>query len=298
LIPVTIRQLTYFVAVAEHGGTAQAAQALNVSQPAISLAIKQLEETLGQSLFVRRHAHGLILTALGRQKLSEARFLLTQTNAWATSPEGGRHEGWVDIGCFVTLGPSHMPSIIRRFRQELPGIHVRLREANIEQLHDLLETGSVEVALMYDLNLARGVNLEAVGELRPHVLVSADHHLATRARVSLREIAEHPFILINLPHSREYFLSLFRLVGITPSVVMETQSLEMVRGMVANGQGVSLLVTRPHSEMSYDGRRLVSLEIEEAVPAQKVVIATSRQYPMTWMAHAFVRHVREHFSLL
>lgn len=298
MIPLTLRQLTYFVAVAEHGGTSQAAEILNVSQPAVSLAIKQLEETLGQALFVRRHAQGLTLTAFGRQKLSEARFLLAQANAWVASPDGSRHHGWIDVGCFVTLGPHHMPSIIRRFGQEHPGIHVRLHEADIQQLHDLVENGSIEVALMYDLNLARSARLETVGELRPHVLVGADHPLAGREQVSLRDIAEQPFILINLPHSRDYFLSLFRLAGVTPSVIMETQSLEMVRGMVANGHGVSLLVTKPHAGTSYDGRRLVTLELTDPVPPQKVVIATSPNYPLTWMAQSFVRHVREHFASL
>jgi DNA-binding transcriptional LysR family regulator len=62
LIPFTLRQLQYFVSAAEHGGTAQAATAMNVSQPSVSMAIKQLEEALGESLFVRQHAQGLVLS--------------------------------------------------------------------------------------------------------------------------------------------------------------------------------------------------------------------------------------------
>jgi DNA-binding transcriptional LysR family regulator len=297
LIQITLRQLTYFVAAAEHGGTAQAAHALNVSQPAVSIAIRQLEEALGQALFVRRHAQGLVLTPVGRTKLSEARALLAQTSAWAASPQGGNgRETWLDVGCFVTLGPSHMPAIIRRFRQKNPGVQVRLREADLEELHHFVENGSIEVALMYDLDLGRRGNLETVGELRPHAVVDADHPLAGRGSVSLRELAEHPLILISLPHSREYFLSLFRMAGVTPSIAMETQSLEMVRGMVANGHGVSLLVTRPHLRISYDARSLVTLEINDSVPPQKVVIATPRLFPVTWMAEAFIQCIREHFS--
>jgi DNA-binding transcriptional LysR family regulator len=298
LIPFTLRQLQYFVSAAEHGGTAQAATAMNVSQPSVSMAIKQLEEALGESLFVRQHAQGLVLTPAGRAKLAEARSLLSQSKAWIASPAGmnGR-DAWIDVGCFVTLGPSHLPAIIRCFRQHNPGVQVRLREANVEQLHHLIDNGSIEVALTYDLGLGRSGNMEVVGYLKPHALVGSDHPLATRRSVSLKEIAENPLILIGLPHSREYFLGLFRSAGITPNVAMETQSLEMVRGMVANGHGVSVLVTKPSPQVSYDGRPLVSLEISETVPPQKVVVITPRHFPVTWMAEAFIQSIRQHFSI-
>ncbi|MBM1175270.1 LysR family transcriptional regulator [Microvirga arabica] len=297
MIPFTLRQLQYFVSAVEHGGTAQAAHALNVSQPSVSMAIKQLEETLGEVLFVRHHAKGLVLTPAGKSKLAEARSLLSQSKAWIASPNGmnGR-DAWIDVGCLITLGPSHVPAIIRRFRQHNPGVQVRLHEANVEQLHHLIDNGSIEVALTYDLDLGRSGNMEVVGHLKPYALVSSDHPWATRRTVSLREIAENPLILINLPYSREYFLSLFRLVGVTPIIAMETQSLEMVRGMVANGHGISVLVTNPYPQVSYDGRPLVSLEIAEMVPPQKVVVITPRQFPVTWMAEAFIQSIREHFS--
>jgi DNA-binding transcriptional LysR family regulator len=66
--------------------------------------------------------------------------------------------------------------------------------------------------------------------------------------------------------------------------------------MVANGHGVSVLVTKPSPQVSYDGRPLVSLEISETVPPQKVVVITPRHFSVTWMAEAFIQSIRQHFS--
>ena len=80
-------------------------------------------------------------------------------------------------------------------------------------------------------------------------------------------------MLINLPHSREYFLSLFRSAGVTPRIVCESTSLETVRGLVANGLGVSLLTTRPVNDRSQDGKRLACRRLRGRLAVQSVVLA-------------------------
>ncbi|MDZ5450190.1 LysR family transcriptional regulator [Labrys sp. ZIDIC5] len=294
---ITVRQLSYFVAAAEHEGTAQAARALHVSQPAISVAIRQLEERIGQPLFVRRHAQGLVLTQAGRDKLAEARSILSQINAWSASPgvSSGR-QTFLDVGCLATLGPLHLPPIIRAFRQSHPHVEVRMREGDIEELHRLVDNGLIEVALLYDLDLGRAGATETVAEFQPYVLVPAGHPLAGKRRARLRDVAAWPLILINLPHSRDYFLALFRQAGVVPTLGMEARTIDMVRGLVANGLGIALLTTRSRSGVSEDGLPLAIVELEDPLPPQKAAIITPRQFPITWMASAFIDHVRAHFG--
>ena len=88
MINISLRQLEYFVAAAQHGGAARAAHALNVSQPSISKAIADLEVLWNEVLFVRRHARGLELTAAGRVRQREAQMLLEKARAL----EGPRRE--------------------------------------------------------------------------------------------------------------------------------------------------------------------------------------------------------------
>lgn len=296
---ITLRHLSYFVAAAEHQGTAQAARALNVSQPSISVAIKQLEELVGQPLFVRRHAQGLTLTQAGLGKLAEARSIISQVGAWVASPVGSTgQEAWIEVGCLTTLGPVHLPPIIRQFHQLYPGVRVRLREGDLEELHRLIDNGLIEVALMYNLDLGRSGNFETLVEIKPHILVGAEHPFYRRQSVALSEVVEHPLILISLPHSRDYFLNIFRQARLMPKIAMEVQTIEMLRGLVANGQGIAMVTTRSKSDVSGDGLPLAIVEITEEIPRQQVVIVTPRQFPLTWMATAFIETVRRYFSEL
>src|SRR5262245_31829156 len=113
MIQFTLRQLTYFVATAEAGSTLRAAESLHVSQPAVSVAIGQLEAIFGQKLFVRRHAQGVDLTPFGQRKLVEVRHLLAHANAVTGEGEGGALTGDLEIGVFTTLAPVLAPVLLR-----------------------------------------------------------------------------------------------------------------------------------------------------------------------------------------
>lgn len=276
MINLSLRQLEYFVAAAQHGGAARAAHALSVSQPSISKAIADLESLWDEALFVRRHARGLDLTAAGRQRQREAQALLEK----ARSLEGPRREeeaGLLRVGCLSTLAPRYLPDILVRMRDRHPQVEVEVHEADTETLVQRLERAALDTALLYDLGLARAVRLEAVTSFVPYALLPAGHALAARSSLSLTTLAQEPFILINLPHSREYFLSLFRHAGVTPRIAYETPSIEMVRSLVANGLGVSLLTTRPVRDWSYDGKRVVCRRLRGPLTAQSVVLATPGQ---------------------
>lgn len=297
MIHCTLRQLEYFAAAARHGGAARAAAALHVSQPSISKAIAELEALWGQKLFVRLPARGLELTPAGAQRQRQVRTLLAQAEALSAPPQQGTMSALLRVGCLSTLGPRYVPAILARLADEFPGIEVRLEESDTEALLARLERGALDLALMYDLGLARKVRLEPIAELWPYALLPARHALARRASVSLADLAREPFVLIDLPGSREYFLSLFRAVGAAPRVVRETGSLEMVRGMVANGLGVAALTTRPVLDVAEDGRRLVTRRLRAPLRPQSVVLAQPRDgCPQPDAAAAFARAARSVFA--
>jgi DNA-binding transcriptional LysR family regulator len=273
LINISLRQLEYFVAAAQHGGAARAAHALSVSQPSISKAIADLELLWDEVLFVRRHARGLDLTAAGRQRQREAQVLLDKARAL----EGPRREeeaGLLRVGCLSTLAPRYLPEILVRMRAKHPQVEIEVHEADTETLVQQLERGALDTALLYDLGLARAVRLEAVTSFVPYALLPAGHALAGRSSLALSTLAQEPFVLINLPHSREYFLSLFRQARVAPRIAYETPSIEMVRSLVANGLGVSLLTTRPARDWSYDGKRIACRRLRGPLAPQSVVLAT------------------------
>ena len=296
MIHFSLRQLEYLVAAAQHGGAARAAQALHVSQPSISKAIGELEALWDERLFVRLHARGLELTAAGAARVRQARAVLRQAES-LLAPRAVALEGRLRVGCLSTLGPRYLPDILSRLRTAHPAIEVELVEGDIESLTRQLERGSLDVALLYDLGLARGVRLEPVAELRPYALLPWGHALARQPRLRLAELAREPLILISLPHSRDYFLSLFRAAGVTPRIAHESPSMEMVRTLVANGLGVSLLTTRPARDTGYDGKRIACRALLGPLQAQSVVLAypaDEDQQPA--LAQALAQAVRASFS--
>ena len=298
MIHFSLRQLEYLVAAAHHGGAARAAQALHVSQPSISKAISELEALWGERLFVRLHARGLEVTAAGAARVRQARAVLRQAQA-LLAPRAVALQGLLRVGCLSTLGPRYLPDILSRLRAAHPEIEVQLVEGDTESLTRQLERGALDVALLYDLGLARSVRLVPVADLQPYALLPWGHALTRQTRLKLVDLAREPLILIGLPHSRDYFLSLFRAEGVTPHIAFESPSMEMVRTLVANGLGVSLLTTRPARDISYDGKRLACRELQGNLQPQAVVLAypfDDDQQPA--LTQVFTQTVNASFSKL
>lgn len=273
MIHFSLRQMEYFDAAARFGGAAAAAKALQVSQPSISKAIAELESLWGEQLFVRLHARGLELTAAGALRAKQAHALLRQAQA-LTAPRALALTGKLRMGCLSTLGARYLPGILARMQAEYPGIQVEVEEGDTETLTRQIERGALDTALMYDLGLARQVRLQPVAELWPYALLPHGHALAAKTSLRLADLAPEPLVLINLPHSRAYFLSLFHAAGLSPQIAFESASMEMVRTLVANGLGVSLLTTRPVRDVAYDGKKLACRALRGTLRPQVVVLAS------------------------
>lgn len=292
-ISITTRHLRALLAVAEAGSTAGAARSLHLSQPSVSVAVQELEAILGQALFQRLPARGLVPTAFGLRKLAEARALASALSAFeAGDGQVGAPAGHVAFGYFSTLGPQYVPAVLRRMAAAYPKVSVSIHEGDLGELNRLLAAGRIELALTYDVELGAGIAAEAVGELRPYALLPARHALAARAAVTVADLAAEPFILVDLPLSREFLLSPFRAAGIEPRVAYRAPSLEMVFGLVANGLGVSLLVTRREGDLAYDGRRVVRRPLEGSAMRQGVVIARAEGIAPTAPARALAECIR------
>src|SRR5438309_1525246 len=122
---LTLTQLRYLVAVARHGSVTAAARMLNVSQPSISVAIDNVEETLGQKLFVRQRGSGISLTSFGRAALAKAKQVLAEADELAGL--GSRDAdvgGELVLGCFEDLAPYFAPALIRSFSARCPAVTV------------------------------------------------------------------------------------------------------------------------------------------------------------------------------
>jgi len=118
-------------------------------------------------------------------------------------------------------------------------------------------------------------------------VLPADHRLARRRKVGLADLAAEPLVLLALPRSREYFLSLFHALGLAPAIAYETPSHEMLRGLVANGYGCALMHSRPDSDQAPDGKRLAYRALADPVRPERLGLARVARNRPTRMAEAF-----------
>lgn len=289
MLRYTLRQLEYALAVHDRGSVGQAAAAFGVAQPSVSAAIAKLEDQIGLQLFIRRHAQGVTATPQGARFLAEARSLVNQANDLQRFSEsaGGAMEGALAIGSFMTLAPAFAPRIIAGFRALYPGVRLGLDEGTQEVLLDGLRTGRHDLALLYSVDLPADIGALELARLRPYLLLPASHRLAGRKRLMLADLAKEPLVLLDVQPSRTYFLGVLAEAGIAPRIAFSSPSLEVVRGLVAQGLGYSILITRPDGDRSYDGGPLVAKPIAGSVEPGVIVLASLRQVRKTRLVTAF-----------
>lgn len=288
----SLRQLEYFIAAGETGSVTLASERVHISQPSISTAISHLERELGVQLFIRHHAQGLSLTPAGRDLLREAKVLIGQAeNLYSVACDAGDEvRGRLSLGCMVTLAPMLAPELSQSFAAAYPSAAVRNVEGDQEQMLSGLRRSEIDAAITYDLQMPGDIAFVPLVSLPPHVLLGGTHKFAAASVLALRDLASEPLILLDLPLSREYFLGLFLKEGLQPTIAARSPHQEVVRTMVANGQGYGLFNVRPRSEQAMDGRPLVRVRLSGAHHPMTIGIATLKQLTKSRLVAAFERH--------
>ncbi|MER9404298.1 LysR family transcriptional regulator [Mesorhizobium caraganae] len=294
---LTLTQLRYLVAVARHGSVTAAARMLNVSQPSISVAIDNVEATLGQKLFVRQRGSGIALTSFGRGAVAKAKQVLAEADELVgLGTRDADVGGELVLGCFEDLAPYFAPVLIRAFSQRCPAVAVIVRDETFETLGRRLGDSAIDLGLTYDLGLPSHFARILLHELRPHALLPQGHALASQASVSLAELATHPLVTTDQPHSWQHMLDLFLSRGLSPVSQSTTSSFELQRSMVANGFGVAVSYTRPYGDRSYDGLPLVCKPLSDPLPMQRIILTHDTRQRLSKAELAFIEVAKEWFA--
>ena len=290
-IRFTFRQLEYMVAVGDAGTIALASQRINVSSPSISAAISQLEEEFGIQLFVRHHARGLSLTPGGRRLFNEARRILETAGALndLANDISETARGPIAIGTIVTVAPLLSAAMRRSFEQAFPDASVSLREGNQIELLRMIGRAEIDVALSYDLEIPNDVHFEPLATLPPIAILPADHPLAQREGLSRHDLREEAYILLDLPISRDYFLSLFQREGLKPKIVERTTQMTEQCTHLFEMTGVKILPLETIIKTSLN--HFLVIEVGVVTP-RFVTHAHSKE----WLLHSFKLNRQELYS--
>ena len=200
------------------------------------------------------------------------------------------------IGSFHTFGPYVVPAVLDGLVRAGRAVDLRLLEGDQRRITEGLRSGEIEVALLFDLDLRDDVDVERIGVMHPYVLLPEGHPLSVFPAISLAQLSAEPLVLLDAPPGDRYFLSLFEAQGVSPRIGYRTRSFEMARGLVGHGLGYSILVTKPASDMTYDGHALVTRPLDRDVPASHVSLAYRRNSTRSAVAEAFAVECRKYFA--
>jgi DNA-binding transcriptional LysR family regulator len=255
----TLRQLQYFIAVAEQGSVTRAAQNLSISQSSITEAVKELETDLGVELF-ERHPRGLHITHNGHQFLRHATKILADVSdaRRSFSQEREARGGKLNLGVTSLVAGYVLSDLLARYRRACPGVDVSAIEDNGSYLEHLLVGGELDVAVMVISNLRDRMALQAeIIETSPYRLwLPLGHPLVSADIISVADIAREPLIMLTVDEIEENTGKLLTALGARPHVAFRTRSVEAVRSLVATGAGIALLPDLVYRPWSLDGDRI------------------------------------------
>lgn len=242
-----LRHLRYFVMAAEEANISRAAARLNVSQPAVSRQIKDLEEEFGVVLF-EREPSGLRLTRAGESALAHAREILRQSSVMVESMEAlakRSHFVSIKVGFLPTALPGFLAEGMRKFNRAYRDVCVQIFEMTPSEQEVALRNGEIDVALIGDPSqeVRREFEIETVRKTEMAIVVPDDHRLAGRKALDLAELGEETFLSLSEKHfpSRPKLLAdLFSRAGIDPEVSIRANGLSELLGLVGGGAGVAV----------------------------------------------------------
>ncbi|MEW9808546.1 LysR substrate-binding domain-containing protein [Mesorhizobium marinum] len=287
----TIRQLQYFVAVAERGTVSGAAQHLSISQSAVTEAIKDLESDLGVSLF-DRHPRGLNVTHKGHQFLRHATKILADVSDARRTFFSDREvtTGRLQLGVTSLVAGYVLSDLLARYRRAHPAVEISAIEDDGDYLEHLLVGGKLDIAVMVTSNLRDRMALQSeILEVSAYRLwLPMGHSLASAEIINLADVATEPLIMLTVDEIEENTGKLLAALGTRPHVAFRTRSVEAVRSLVATGAGVALLPDLVYRPWSLEGDRIESRDISGALPVVQVGMVWRRGSGLPQAARDFI----------
>jgi DNA-binding transcriptional LysR family regulator len=289
-LAITLKQLDYFIATADSGQVSNAAVELNISQSAVTAAIKALEVELGARLFDRTHS-GVRLTMEGARFLDHARVITGAVAAAVHSPlrQGKGLAGRLKLGMTYTVVGYFMSKYYARFRKTYPQIEVEATELPRDALEQGVVNGEIDMAVMLVSNLERVTEIdhELLVRSRRRLWMPADHHLLSKPAITLADVAAEDYIFLTVDEAKTTASRYWESAGLSPRTVLVTSSVEAVRSLVAAGMGVTVLSDMVYRPWSLEGQRIEVRALDDKVPSMDVGLAWARGREIMPQAAAF-----------
>ena len=287
-----LKQLEYFVRIAELGSYTRASDTLAVAQPALSRQIRLLEVELRQHLFVR-NGRGVVTTEAGKLLLEHARGVLHQVDR-AREELGlirGALAGRVAVGLPPTLSKILTVPLSRAFQARMPEARLSISEGFSVTMKDSLIAGRLDIALLYNTTNVPGIDTQVLLEEELFLVGPGDRKLG-RKPIKLADIAEKPLVIPTRPHAIRMLVETeLANIGCRPTIALEIDSVAAILDLVLDGAGFAVLssnaVTISGNMSAFSVRPITAPQLHS-----KLSVAVSSQRPTTLTQQAMLALVR------
>ncbi len=269
---ITLRQIKYFIAVAETGKIAAAAGMLNISPSSVTESIKELERIVGVSL-VTRHRRGINLTFDGYRFLKHCYHINASVAdaGFAMKNSYTEIKGTLQLGTTITVSGYFLASVLARFKRTFPLVDVQLVEYPRGTIEYQLMEGKLDLGLLLVSNVKNN-NLvsETLVQSKRRLWTSVNHLLGNKEKITFKDIAKEPYIQLMIDEAGVRHMDFWRRQNLTPNIIFHTESVEAVRSMVAVGSGVTILSDMVYRPWSLEGDRIEAHDIVDDVPTMDI----------------------------
>lgn len=291
---MTITQMQYFTAVCEYGTISKSAEMLHISQPSISLAIKDLEEQFGVALFDRENKR-FQLSQEGKYMYEVTKNILTQINALEVQmKELGKNRNQLCISVPILTGMFMLNFFMNNFRKTYPDIHFIIRQYNSPKAFKSLDDGSCDVSIIVDEDKLPG-NLEKRPIFSSEFVfcINPDHPLAREKTVNLVDLKNEPIIL---SQENSYMAKILKTefynANSVPNILMYGVELSLIRNLVSSGQAGTFLI----KELADTWPEITTIPLKERIPITFSLVWRKDKF-LNKKTHTLIEHILSRSNL-
>ncbi|SDD33107.1 DNA-binding transcriptional regulator, LysR family [Paenibacillus sp. UNCCL117] len=279
-----------FLQTARHGNLTKAAQELHITQPSVSYALKQMEQSLGIKLF-NRLSKGVELTQEGRALLGyvEQSFSLLDAAQEHVQKLKQLTEGELRIGASESLIKHLLLPKLDLFHVKYPGIRIRLSHGRTPDLAKRLKEGHIDCAIVHMPLIDPQLVIRPLAKLEECFVVGEAHRELTAGSLSMEELVGLPLLFLSPGSSTRFFVEQwFAAKGYTVKPDIELGSIDLLAEFARRGYGAAF-ITRSFVEAELQNGMLYELQLEEPVPPRSIGFAIRREVQLSMPADRFAR---------
>jgi LysR family hydrogen peroxide-inducible transcriptional activator len=253
---MNLRDLKYIVEVAREKNFARASAKVFVSQPALSMQIKKLEETLGVEIF-ERDKQNFLITPVGAEIIKKAEIILQESEEIKMIAKNSKdpHKGEIRIGAFPTVASYFLPNFVKNIHKKFPHLKIFLIEAKSDELIAKLKNGELDFCLLAMPIADENLIGEKIFSEKFLLATPKGHPFSKKSKIQIKELRNQELMLLEDGHClRDQALEICSMVRAYENQDFRATSLETLRQMVANGTGITLIpeiAVRSDDKISY-----------------------------------------------